>query len=270
MLKKLIGIGAVMLSVNGAVWGGAVNFDQFVDLQKVVKQAAEAPLYFPFPLVPSGAVNFNSIFSKGYAFDSDVPAEIQKQIRDDMSFIGSIKGSNTSKLHTGIFGKVDGPVYTGFFESRVKAIGMDDCGNPNAVACVQPFFNPSKMWLTQNYIKFSHPQISRMMVVFHESRHTESNNGNWMHARCPRPFKDENGNDLRSIWTGALLEGQPACDTTPSGSYGSSMIMLKNIQKFCSNCTDKVRMDSGIYADDQFKRVIDPAAIKAIKEDLYR
>ncbi|HLD99810.1 MAG TPA: hypothetical protein VJB59_06100, partial [Bdellovibrionota bacterium] len=138
-----------------------------------------------------------------------------------------------------------------------------------AVACVIPMYSSSKMWLTENFVKFSHPQVSRMMVVFHEARHTEVKNRNFPHATCPVPFKDADGQDMKSIWTGATLAGEPACDKTPFGSYGSSLIMLKNIQKFCLNCTDKVKMDAGLYADDQFKRIIDQNAIQAIKKDLY-
>lgn len=205
-----------------------------------------------------------------YTFDQDVPAELQDQIRGDLAFIKSIQGQGVSALHKGIFGQVDGGDYTRFFESRVKAIGLDDCGSPKAVACVQPFFNPSKMWLTPNYTSFSHPQIARMMVVFHESRHTEVKHGFWRHAYCPDPFKDEHGEDMKSIFTGSTLAGEPACDRTPLGSYGSSLIMLKNIQKFCSNCTDKVKMDAGLYADDQLGRITDAGAKKSIQDDLYR
>src|SRR4029077_10697536 len=137
-------------------------------------------------------------------------------------------------LHQKIFGlgPVAGPGYTRFFESRVTGIGLDDCGSANAVACVIPFQDPSKMWITQNYIKFSHPQVARLMVVFHESRHTEEQNGNWPHANCPEPFSNASGQPMKSIWTGASLAGEPACDSTPFGSYGSSLIMLKNIAKF--------------------------------------
>lgn len=205
-----------------------------------------------------------------YTFDNDVPPAVKQQVVTDMQFINSIQGATASGLHQQIFGKVDGPTYVNFFSSRVKAIGMNNCGNGNAVACVIPFVDPSKIWFTQNYVKFSHPQIAKMMVVFHESRHTESQNRNWPHEDCPVPFKDpQTGQDMKSIWTGASLAGEPACDVTPFGSYGSSMIMLKNIQKFCTNCTDKVKADAGIYADDQFKRIIDAKAIAAIKADLY-
>lgn len=208
-----------------------------------------------------------TVNTKGLVFDADVPAAIQAQMRADMAFIGTIKGGAGTKLHQKIFGAVDGATYVKFFESRVSGIGMDDCGSAKAVACVIPFQDPSKMWLTQNFIKFDHPQISRMMIVFHESRHTETRNGNWSHATCPDPFLDANGKDMVSIWTGATLAGEPACDITPLGSYGSSTIMLKNVQKFCTNCTDKVKMDAGLYADDQMGRITDDGAKAEMKSD---
>lgn len=204
-----------------------------------------------------------------YEFDSNVPSDIRQQTIDDLNFMKSITSDETSALHQQIFGNVDGAVYTKFFEDRVLKIGMNSCGSSSAVACVIPWYG-KKIWFTQNYIKFQHPQISRMMVVYHEARHTESENGNWSHADCPVPFLDENGENMKSIWTGAELAGKPACDITPEGSYGSSMIMLKNISKFCTSCNEKVKLDAGIYADDQFARVVDAGAREAIINDLYK
>lgn len=208
--------------------------------------------------------------AKGFTFDKGVPADIQAQMREDLAFMKSISGSGATPLHLQIYGKVDGGAYSSFFETRVSAIGMNSCGGGNAVACVIPFMDPSKMWLTKNFIRFKHPQVSRMMVVYHEARHTESKNGNFPHADCPTPFKDAQGNDMKSIWTGALLAGEPACDVTPFGSYGSSTIMLKNIQKYCSSCNDKVKMDAGLYADDQINRVTDAGAHKQMEEDFKK
>ena len=210
-----------------------------------------------------------SSFAQAYDFDNSVPKDIKNQMLADLDFVQTIQGGTASALHNTIFGDVDGKGYINFFQTRIQRIGLSDCGNPNAVACVSPFFDPHKMFITQNFIKFSHPQIARLMVVFHESRHSESENGNWMHADCPTPFLDADAKDMKSIWTGAQPEGQPACDVTPFGSYGSSMIMLKNIQKFCKNCTDKVKSDAGMYADDQYKRVTDAQASDEIKKDLY-
>jgi len=214
--------------------------------------------------------SFLSSFSFGFTFDNDVPAKIQDQMKKDLEFIGTIQSQTQSDLHKEIFGAVDGQTYSQFFSSHVSAVGLNECGNNNAVACVIPFYDSSKMWITQNYIKFSHPEVARLMVVFHESRHTEEANGNWPHANCPQPFLDADGTPMKSIWTGAALAGEPACDETPYGSYGSSLIMLKNISKFCTNCTSKVKMDAGIYADDQFKRIISEDAKQRIHNDLYR
>ena len=208
--------------------------------------------------------------SFAFTFDSNVPSTVQTQMTQDLAFIKTIQSDNQSDLHKQIFGAVNGNSYDRFFNSRVTAVGLNSCGDSNAVACVIPYFDSSKMWLTKNYIKFNHPQVARMMVVFHESRHTEVDNDNWGHATCPSPFLGTDNKPIRSIWTGADLADQPACDETPFGSYGSSMIMLKNISKFCTNCSDKVKMDAGIYADDQFKRIITQDAIRDIKQDLYR
>lgn len=203
-----------------------------------------------------------------YDFAKEIPQAVKQQMIDDMAFIGQIKGSTTSILHKQIYGAVDGITYKNFFESRVSHVGRSNCGNPNAVACVQPGAPSSIIWITDNYIKFSHPQIARLMIVFHESRHTEDDHGNWGHARCPIPFRDEKGQDMKSIWTGAKLAGEPACDVTPLGSYGSTTIMLKNISKFCTSCTDKVKMDAGLYSNDQFGRIIDAQAKADMKKDI--
>lgn len=200
-------------------------------------------------------------------FDNDVPKDIQAQVVSDLAFMAQIQGSNQTKLHQQIYGNVDGKAYKTFFETRIVEIGLDGCGNGAAVACVMPFYNPNKMWLTQNYIKFSHPQVARSMVVYHEARHSESKNGNWGHDTCPRPFLDENGKDKVSIWTGAKLEGQAACDSTAFGSYGSSTIMLKNIAKHCANCTDKVKMDADLYSTDQLGRISRDDVKKAMLAD---
>jgi len=207
--------------------------------------------------------------AQAYTVDSDVPANIKAQISDDLSFMNGITGSGASSIHTQIFGKVDGAAYKNFFESRITAIGLNDCGGGAGVfACVIPFEDSSKMWLAPNYVKISVPQILRAMVIYHEARHTENSNSNWPHANCPTPFIGEDGKEVHSIVTGVDLAGHPACDTTPFGSYGTSLVMLKNIAKFCTNCSDKVKADAALYGEDHLKRIIDTDAKKQIRDDL--
>lgn len=206
--------------------------------------------------------------AQALTFDRDVPQDIQNQMLQDLGFMNQLAGSGQqTPFHKQIFNEISGSSYKTYFETRITSVGIDDCGGGAAVACVQPFFNPHKMWLTNNFIQFSHPQVARMMVVYHEARHSESKNGNWRHDYCPRPFRDENGKDKVSIWTGAKLEGEAACDSTYLGSYGSSTIMLKNISKFCANCTDKVKMDADIYAMDQLGRISRTDVKKAMLAD---
>jgi hypothetical protein len=200
-------------------------------------------------------------------FDASVPANIKSQMTDDLAFMSTLQGSAQSPYHKQIFGNLSGASYKTFFESRIQTVGMNACGGGMAVACVIPFSNPNKMWLTQNFVKFSHPQIARLMVVYHESRHSETKNDNWPHDDCPTPFLDAQGKDMASIWTGAKLEGQPACDSTPFGSYGSSTILLKNVAKYCTNCTDKVKMDADMYATDQLGRIDSPTVKTSMLAD---
>jgi hypothetical protein len=202
------------------------------------------------------ALVLTSQSARALDFDANVPADLKTQMLQDLDFMKTVRGDKVTPLHQQIYGTMAGG-YGDWFTSRVQSVGLNDCGSPIAVACVIPFQDPSKMWLTNNYTKFDHPQIARLMVVYHEARHTESQSGNWMHATCPDPFLDAQGHDMKSIWTGAALAGQDACDSTPFGSYGSSTILLKNVALNCKNCSDKVKMDAGLYSDDQLGRIID-------------
>ena len=205
-----------------------------------------------------GVLSF-SLASGAQTFEKNVPKDIRDQIVADLKFVGSIDGKETSALFAQIFGSLKGTDQLKWFRDRIKKIGLNSCGGPqsNAVACVIPMMGWNRMFLTENYIKYSHPQVARLMVLFHEARHTEATNRFWGHATCPVPFRHANGTDVRSIWTGVLIEGEPACDVTPFGSYGSSTILLKNIARYCTTCSEKVRMDAALYAGDQINRLSD-------------
>ena len=84
-----------------------------------------------------------SSLASAFTFDSDVPQSIQTQMLADLKFMTTIQGGNASGLHKQIFGNVDGAAYDKFFNDRVTAIGLNDCGSAKAVACVIPFQDPS-------------------------------------------------------------------------------------------------------------------------------
>lgn len=193
-------------------------------------------------------------------FDSNVSSSLKKQVGEDFDLMNSMGSFQQSPLHEEIFGKIDGSNYLQWFQSRVKFFGFSNCGGPSAVACVNGKYK-NKIFVTSNYTGRSHPQIARLMTLYHEARHTEFENNMWPHAKCPSNFP------YRSIWTGKKLAGNHACDSTVYGSYASASVLLNNISKFCQNCSDKVKQDAKIYSDDQVKRVVDQAAVDRIKQD---
>ncbi len=201
-------------------------------------------------------------------FDPNVPQAVQDQFNADMNLTYNVAGSGPTPLHRQIFGKVDGTAYKNFFESRIHSVGLDSCGGGDAVAaCVQTNRSTDKMFVTPNFIKYAFPQIARIMIVFHEARHTEAKNNFWDHDNCPTPFRDENGKDYVGLYSGMKLEGQAACDSTAFGSYGSSTIMVKNIQKYCTNCSEKLKMDADLISADQLNRIDRPSVKQAMKKD---
>ncbi len=210
-----------------------------------------------------------AIDADALTFDRNVPKETQEQLTSDLASLEGIYGATASALHTTVFGEVDGSVYSNWFRSRVLRVGYDSSSVGGAVAYVSPFSDPSRIVLTANYTRFSHPQIARLMIIFHEARHTERQNSYWPHSRCPRLFVDEAGREIKSIWTGLPLAGESACDSQIGGAYASTVIMLGNISLYCETCTEKVRADAELYARDQLKRVINREAAKQIKEDLH-
>lgn len=213
------------------------------------------------------AANANLI-EKDTNFDSDVPDDVKKQYIADLNVVLEMKGAKQTPLHQDIFGKLEGQTYHQFLTDRVKSVGIDDCGGGSGVmACVQPFFDSSKMWLTPNLLQAGVPQASRILIYFHEARHTEDDKGNWPHAFCPVPFLDENGQDIVGLTSGTKLEGQPACDTRLLGAYGVGIFMMKNISLFCDTCSDKFKMDSDLYSTDQVKRFHKPETKKKALAD---
>lgn len=198
-------------------------------------------------------------------FDSSLPKDTKIQIQNDLKFMYSLEGQKQTVFHEKIFGPLSGKSYKKFFEDHIWSIHFGDCGG-NAIACASTRYD-KKITLTENYIKFSHPQIARLMVIFHEARHTEEENGHWKHDVCPNPFLDEKGREILSIWSGDSLAGEPSCDSTAFGSYGSSTILIKNIAQFCTNCSEKIKMDADIYAMDQLNRISRSDIKKSILRD---
>jgi hypothetical protein len=196
-----------------------------------------------------------------------VPSAIRKQTQQDFAVMATFAGDTASTLHQEIFGQLTGDAYVRFFLKRVNRIGYGDCGDPHIVACMNGQYE-NRMMLTPTYASSAIPLMGRLSVLMHESRHGEPENNNWPHMRCPSPFLDKNGNDVKSTWTGAPIASEFACDFESHGSYGISAIFLRNVEKNCKNCSEKLKLDAGLYAQENLTRVIRASENELIENDL--
>jgi hypothetical protein len=209
-----------------------------------------------------GLIPFGALANPAPAlqFDSDVSQSLRQMVLQDLAFVTSIEGRDATSLHQEIFGPVEGATYGTWFHSRVYYFGVDRCGGSAAVACVKSSY-PNKMFVTQNFIRSSVPQVGRVSTLFHEARHTEFDRGMWPHAKCPADFPH------RSRYTGRRLANSTACDSNAYGSYASAAVLMGNVARFCKNCNEKTLQDAEVYGTDQRNRVIGGAS-SVIHQDL--
>lgn len=201
---------------------------------------------------------------------SRLSGPIRDQLASDMTFMRNLRGQGATPIFRDVFGGIyGGDTFSRFFDARINKIDADECdGGTAMVACVIYNLSPRIIWLTDNYAKFNMPQIFRISVLLHESRHGEYDYR--YHATCPIPFRDSNGKDVVSIFSGIKLEGRAACDTSATASYGVQVEFLKNTQLNCSNCNEKVILDAELYGDDGLKRIIDPSEYSKLRNDIRR
>ena len=202
-------------------------------------------------------------------FSNKVPPAVQSQMLGDLQLVQQIQGTGATPIFAKMFsGPLGGVSLTQFFTTRIFGVDLNNCGGGAAAACVIPKINDHVMFLTPNFVNLPIPQIYRISIVFHESRHTETAQNNWGHVICPTPFKDAQGKDIRGIISGTLMQGLPACDNTPFGAYALQAELLKNVQYFCSNCNDKIKMDAKLFGDDTVNRISDARALQVLRTDV--
>jgi hypothetical protein len=213
----------------------------------------------------------NGKASSDLAIAPDVPELVKEKFLADLKSLRRVSGSAASSFHSIIFGpgaeRVSGEAYYNFFTHRVSDIDTENSK--------QDFFvnagglkDPKKLYITNEYEKFvtSMPQIERWAVLIHEARHNESPT-NWPHVLCPKTFS-VNKKPIVTPW-GEALAGKYACDDKALGSYGITIVMARNIELHCDNCSKELKTQAGQYARSILLRIINPQAITILKKDLY-
>lgn len=209
-----------------------------------------------------------------FKFSMNMPAALQNQIISDFLDMTSIRGTHQSPLHKKIFGGhgLDGRVYQKFILSRVQE--FEYWSSPNSgvyLMSAGAVEGEQKIIISARYYSLSTSleQIIRQALYIHEARHNEEDN-EWAHSPCPSPFLDKSGNAVISILDGQNIvekDGSASCDIVAFGSYGVSLIMARNIQKYCTSCSNESRVAAGKFADNMLLRIIDPKAKAALIMD---
>lgn len=203
----------------------------------------------------------------GQRFSDNVGSELREQINSDLKFLSEIRGSDATPLHTHVFGTVEGKEYARFLNQRISSFDLSDDGPDNAAAYVDLKF-PKVMKFKSLYLTSGMPQILRVSVILHEARHTEIENHGWPHEVCPLRFMDRSGQEITAL-SGEKYALHLACDSDEMGAYGIQIIMLKNVARFCTSCTEKVKMDAEFAANQLMMRMISDPAQENLIRDLY-
>lgn len=204
---------------------------------------------------------------KAVDFERGVPADVMAQVKADLGMVETITAKQKSPLHASEFGSVDGKGYMAWFNERVENFGYDADDHSGAIAYNDSMWNPNHMMVTDYFVKGNLPQAARVMVLFHEARHSEGSKGYWMHSTCPSPYIGDDGKEVKSIFSGLPVSGKAACDRGVAGAYGVSTTMLSNIGRFCENCSEKLKMDADLYAKDQVSRLPARADREKMRQD---
>lgn len=206
----------------------------------------------------------------GLSYEPSVPPQLAQRIRADLGFVELIRGGPATPLHRKVFGETLGTDDLIWFENRVERIGYTHAiGEQRGTTAYNDSADGQRhhIVVTDWFARPDMPQIARISILFHEARHSEESGAYWPHRKCPKPFRDANGREMRSSYTGLPLAGEYACDATALGAYGVSVIMLMNLAHSCQNCNEKVRNDAAFYAADQLQRLLLRSDRERIKDD---
>lgn len=197
-------------------------------------------------------------------FQPSVAPEMRQVIRKDMLVMQSIQASRQSPLHSQVFQSAGGKSYVRWFSRRIRQFSFDPSDSSGALAWYQ---GGGEMIATKNLMAESAPQISRIMTLIHEARHAELAQDGWPHVACPKEFLRSDGSPVTSRTSGVKLAGELACGRNPLGAYGVSEVMMRNLVRFCENCSEKFKMDAELFAADQDERLLGARAKAAQQED---
>jgi hypothetical protein len=188
-----------------------------------------------------------------YVANSQLYDQQKKILKEDLMWLGQKIGNSNlplaqERFSTGI--KFEGKEFIHFLSTNSVGLFIDWSkdgptswvieGSPH-VRVVSEFFNAGR--------------IERLGMLFHEVIHLATQD--FPHAQCPIPFRDANNQDIRSGFTGIVLAGLGACDSSITGAYSSQVIFFRNLGLNCTNCSTGERAEALRLANAYSQRILD-------------
>ncbi len=165
--------------------------------------------------------------------------------------IEEIQLSQVTPHHREIFGSENsGQAYLKLF-NELKSISLG-VGGSYAAAYVEGR-SPNEMKIV-NAIN-SMEAMDLISILIHEANHLGDSFTSSRHVQCPKYGVDRQ--PLLGYHSGVELQGKPACDSSRYSSYAMSATAMKNIFKYCTNCSEQDKQRAGFLANEMLKRIID-------------
>jgi hypothetical protein len=219
------------------------------------------------------ALSSFSVFASGLGgikIDPKIPQELARKLDEDLTKLNQIKGGEVSPLHQLFFksSKLDGRKYLKNFRNRVKSLTYKDVWYGNQIASASSD-KSKRISITPNFLKNSDrlSTVATWIVLMHEAHHNDSKDTH-EHISCPKPFTDENGDEVLSIFTDMKLAGTKSCDNKIDGSYSLNIVMLGNIYNQCDDCDADIKLKIEEYIEHFLKRIIDREVKKILIQDI--
>jgi hypothetical protein len=163
------------------------------------------------------------------------PAALSAQVVSDLETLYAIRGEGATPRHARFFGTVDGRNYLNWLRQGIREIQYF-VPIPGYEGLAAYRSSDGIMFVADGYAKRNRSQAGRIGTLMHENLHGVITVDD--HVLCP-PGRFE-----------SIPDYAYACDANAYSVYGMESTFLRNIARYCTNCTWEFRED----ADGEGKR----------------
>ncbi len=189
----------------------------------------------------------------GSSFNQSLNAPgLKVQLINALNYLANIQLSQSTPLHQQFFDQsLNGLGYLAYLK-KVRQFIYIPTNSSGLIAYARA--KNSSILITSNFHYVQGSLLEVAATLLHEAKHLPENGGT-PHVICPD--LSVSGDVLKGHSTGQPLVGLKACDNVVDGSYGVSIVMLDNVARYCTNCSDADRAKARELADQYLQRIID-------------